>query len=172
MDLQDHGYPQSDITAVAWESSSSEVWLQRVILHQHCLRSRSVVEIGLWYMSVFFSRCAQGCEILKDLALSGFTDIHVIDMDTIDVTNLNRQFLFRQNDVGKAKAEVAASFINKRCGHMGVKVTPYCCKIQEKDESFYRQFNIIVAGLDNIGARRWMNATLHSMVDRSSGAPD
>ena len=35
-----------------------------------------------------------------------------------------------------------------------------------------RKFNLIIAGLDNIAARRWINATLHDMVDRTSGEPD
>ncbi|KAH7408465.1 hypothetical protein DE146DRAFT_646280 [Phaeosphaeria sp. MPI-PUGE-AT-0046c] len=104
-----------------------------------------------------------GCEILKNLALSGFRDIHVIDMDTIDVSNLNRQFLFRASDVGSYKAEVAAKFVEKRV--KGVKITPYCGKIQDKDEEYYMQFAMIVCGLDSIEARRWINATLVGMVD-------
>ncbi|BDD60835.1 hypothetical protein MPDQ_007210 [Monascus purpureus] len=104
-----------------------------------------------------------GCEILKNLALSGFKDIHVIDMDTIDISNLNRQFLFRQSDIGKPKAEVAAAFVEKRV--KGVKITPYVGKIQDKDEDYYMQFKIIVCGLDSIEARRWINSTLIGMVD-------
>lgn len=112
-----------------------------------------------------------GCEILKNLALTGFKDIHVIDMDTIDLSNLNRQFLFRSQDIGKSKAETAAKFVMERIDDPDLKITPYFGKIQDKPAEYYRQFQIVISGLDSIEARRWINATLISLVDDETLIP-
>jgi ubiquitin-activating enzyme E1 C len=103
---------------------------------------------------------------LKDLALSGFTDVHVIDLDTIDISNLNRQFLFRLKDVGRPKSHVAAEFIMSRVPTC--HVTAYHGKIQDHDAQFYKQFKIIISGLDNIEARRWLNSVLVGLVEKDN----
>lgn len=104
-----------------------------------------------------------GCELLKNLALSGFHNIEVIDMDVVDVTNLNRQFLFSTEDVGKPKAEVAATFINERVA--GANVKAHFGDIKTFDLEFYSKFRIVVAGLDSIEARRWLNGVLVQLCE-------
>ena len=60
---------------------------------------------------------AIGCELLKNFAMVGLGagqrggSITVTDMDTIEKSNLNRQFLFRSWDVGKTKSSCAAAAI-------------------------------------------------------------
>ncbi|OWZ20699.1 Ubiquitin activating enzyme [Phytophthora megakarya] len=108
-----------------------------------------------------------GCELLKDVVLSGFTKVDIIDMDTIDVSNLNRQFLFRAKDVGKSKAECAAAFVRNRMASEDTKVdiTPHFKKVQDMDADFYRQFHVILSGLDNIEARRYLNSLVVSLAE-------
>ncbi|MGV0362393.1 ThiF family adenylyltransferase [Corynebacterium minutissimum] len=50
-----------------------------------------------------------GCPALQQLAAAGIGRITLIDSDTVDISNLHRQVLFSARDVGKPKAEVAAS---------------------------------------------------------------
>ncbi|KAJ7967277.1 SUMO-activating enzyme subunit 2 [Quillaja saponaria] len=98
-----------------------------------------------------------GCELLKTLALSGFQDIHIIDMDTIEVSNLNRQFLFRQSHVGQSKAKVARDAVLKFRPH--ISITAYHANVKDPDfnADFFKQFNVVLNGLDNLDARRHVN---------------
>lgn len=48
-----------------------------------------------------------GCEILKILSKFSFQELHILDLDTIEVSNLNRQFLFKKHHKGQYKAQVA-----------------------------------------------------------------
>uniref|UniRef100_A0A2P2K7A0 SUMO-activating enzyme subunit n=1 Tax=Rhizophora mucronata TaxID=61149 RepID=A0A2P2K7A0_RHIMU len=98
-----------------------------------------------------------GCELLKTLALSGFQDIHIIDMDTIEVSNLNRQFLFRKSHVGQSKAKVARDAVLRF--RPNISITPYHANVKDADFNvdFFKQFHVVLNGLDNLDARRHVN---------------
>lgn len=105
-----------------------------------------------------------GCEILKNLAMQGIPDIHVVDMDTIELSNLNRQFLFRERHIGHSKAIVAAEYINQKqltaLNGGKVNVTPHFQDLTQLSRDFIQRFTLVISGLDSIEARRFMNMQL------------
>ncbi|CAL8069551.1 unnamed protein product [Orchesella dallaii] len=98
-----------------------------------------------------------GCELLKNLVLTGFKDIHIIDLDTIEVSNLNRQFLFRREHVGRPKSHVAKDSALKF--NSNVNITAYHDSITEAkyDVNFYKQYSFVMNALDNRIARSHVN---------------
>ncbi|XP_049929341.1 SUMO-activating enzyme subunit 2 [Epinephelus moara] len=98
-----------------------------------------------------------GCELLKNLVLTGFKNIEVIDLDTIDVSNLNRQFLFQKKHVGKSKAQVAKESALQFCPT--ANITAYHDSIMNPDYNveFFRKFMLVMNALDNRAARNHVN---------------
>ena len=81
--------------------------------------------------------------------------ITIVDLDTIDISNLNRQFLFRRQHVGMPKAEVAAQAALKL--HPDMNVSFLCENVKNFDHSFVAKFDVVLSALDNIDARRHLN---------------
>ena len=119
-----------------------------------------------------------GCELLKNLALSGFTHVEVIDLDTIDVSNLNRQFLFRSQHVGLPKCQVACDAAlamhplhtdttpnnnGSDNGSTNSTTVKYIarhgnvCDNSRFNVNYMKQFSLVLNALDNVSARRRVN---------------
>jgi len=76
--------------------------------------------------------------------------------------------------VGRYKAQVAADFINRRFAEAGVRVTPHVGKLQDErrfPREWFRGFRLVLGGLDNLEARRYVNSLLCSLVETEGDAP-
>lgn len=100
-----------------------------------------------------------GCELLKNLILSGYGCIHIVDLDTITLSNLNRQFLFRQKDIDKSKSLTIKKAVESFNYH-GCKLISHHGNITDTTQfpiSWWSQFLFIFNALDNLEARRYVN---------------
>jgi ubiquitin-like 1-activating enzyme E1 B len=80
-----------------------------------------------------------------------------IDLDTIDVSNLNRQFLFQKEHVGKSKANVARETALKFNPNAQVKAYHDSIFNTNYGVSFFQRFTIVLNALDNRAARNHVN---------------
>lgn len=100
-----------------------------------------------------------GCELIKNLVMSGFRKIEVIDLDTIDVSNLNRQFLFRKKHVGQSKALIAREMALSFNPNENIELVSHHGNVKDDKFglSYFQTFDLVMNALDNVSARRHVN---------------
>merc|ERR1711939_242188 len=98
-----------------------------------------------------------GCELLKNLVLSGFGEAHIVDLDTIDLSNLNRQFLFRHEHIKKSKALVAKEAAHKFNPNVKLEAHHANIKDPQFNVDWFKGFTMVFNALDNLDARRHVN---------------
>uniref|UniRef100_A0A7S2RPC2 SUMO-activating enzyme subunit n=1 Tax=Mucochytrium quahogii TaxID=96639 RepID=A0A7S2RPC2_9STRA len=98
-----------------------------------------------------------GCELLKNLVFSGFLNVEIIDLDTIDVSNLNRQFLFRNRHVGMSKSKVAKEAALNFNPHVNITSHHGNIKAEEFGVNYFKGFDVVLNALDNVNARQHVN---------------
>jgi ubiquitin-activating enzyme E1 len=104
---------------------------------------------------------AIGCELLKNLAFLNVKKIILTDPDIIEKSNLSRQFLFREKDIGKLKSEIASLTIKKM--KPNIEIEYYSEKVGEDNIKFTKNIlsnpnlTCVFNALDNIAARKFMD---------------
>ncbi|KAI8087746.1 ubiquitin-activating emzyme E1 [Gilbertella persicaria] len=110
---------------------------------------------------------AIGCEMLKNWAMMGLGTgpkghLTITDMDTIEKSNLNRQFLFRAGDVGKLKSECASAAVSRMNPDLNGKITIHQERVGPDteniyDDDFFESLDGVTNALDNVEARKYMD---------------
>jgi molybdopterin/thiamine biosynthesis adenylyltransferase len=97
-----------------------------------------------------------GCEIAKNLAMVGVGRLDLVDMDIIEYSNLNRQILFVDAEMGESKAIAAAKKLKDI--NPFIEINGYNTSLERLDPILYKQADVIVGGLDSMNARLNLNA--------------
>lgn len=97
-----------------------------------------------------------GCPLTTYLAASGIGKIGIVDFDKIEISNLNRQVLFNENDIGKFKISQAKKVITKL--NKDLKLVLFKSKVTKKNiKKICDKFDIICDGTDNYNTRYLIN---------------
>ncbi|KFQ11850.1 Ubiquitin-like modifier-activating enzyme 1, partial [Leptosomus discolor] len=126
---------------------------------------------------------AIGCELLKNFAMMGLAagpdgELTVTDTDTVALSNLHRQFLYRSADISKPKSVVAAAAVQRM--NPNVRVTAHQNQVGPATETlygndFFRRLDGVASALDTLEARAYLESRclrcLTSLLDLGTEGP-
>ena len=97
-----------------------------------------------------------GNPVITQLAAMGIGKIRIVDRDVIEITNLHRQHLYTDDDIGRVKVEAAAERLRKV--NPTVEIEPVPTSVTKYTaEDIVRGFDIVVDALDSVDARYALN---------------
>ncbi|MDR9458112.1 MAG: HesA/MoeB/ThiF family protein [Salegentibacter sp.] len=114
---------------------------------QEKLRNASVLIVGVGGL---------GCPAAQYLAGAGAGKIGLIDHDKVSITNLHRQVLYDEFDVGKSKALVAKEKLQRLNGEIELVAIEEALTI-ENAEKLFNQYDLIIDGTDNFETKYLIN---------------
>jgi adenylyltransferase/sulfurtransferase len=98
-----------------------------------------------------------GCAASMYLTYAGIGHITLIDDDSVELSNLNRQMLHWERDIGKKKPVSAANKLRRI--NSGVRITSVCKKVTEDNaDQIINGADVVIDGLDNFQTRFVLNA--------------
>lgn len=97
-----------------------------------------------------------GSPVCLYLAAAGIGTIGIADFDTVDVSNLQRQVLYRESDVGRPKAEAAAERLRERNSQLTVEIYPEGLT-EENADAMVSRYDVVVDATDNFHTRYLLN---------------
>lgn len=104
---------------------------------------------------------ALGSVVSTNLVSLGIGVTVLVDFDTIEISNLNRQFIFREKDIGRPKVIAASEYLKDL--NPDVRIQVYNADLHTIPKTVFESCNVIVDCLDTFEVRRWLNSVCVSL---------
>jgi len=93
-----------------------------------------------------------GSPVLQYLAAAGVGTIGIVDADEVSISNLQRQILYHEAEVGLSKAETAAQKLGKQNSNVHFNVYPYFL-VEENGTQIIAEYDVVLGCTDNFPSR-------------------
>lgn len=134
---------------------------------QQMLKNASVLVVGAGGL---------GSPTLLYLAAAGIGRLGVIDADVVELSNLQRQLLYKHSELGKLKAEIAVRELAEH--NPFIQLNSYAERLTEENaDALIQQYDIIIGALDNSATRyliddmckKWGKIYVHGSISQHEG---